>query len=403
VLGADDHRAELQQLEVRAVPADPRLPVEDRAAALELDGERSEGEERRRGDERRAGESEICRAIHDVRITRRVVPPEAVAAALALALAGVVAAATLRPDGWNVTSLPRVGSGTELAAVAHRVDHGFATVPSAGYDGQFYWAIAVDPLARGRAHAAVDKPTYRYGHPLFGWLGWLFSAGRASGAAGALLAVGLLAFAAAAALAAALGGMRAALFTAASPGLLYAAVHDLAEPLSVALVLGALLALRRSRPGIALACCAFLPLTKEQLVVVPIVLALWTRRPWFLATLLPSVLWWVYARVHLGAWFTTGDTALGAPFGGWKRAMLDAGVRAAGGSDEGTLIVVVALLALLALAAFAAARDWQRPSAALYLVLAAIAICLAPNATVILRDALRNTALLVALVPFLRN
>jgi MYXO-CTERM domain-containing protein len=188
-----------------------------------------------------------------------------------------------------------------------------------------------------------------------------------------------------------------------SPGLLYAAVHDLAEPLSVALVLGALLALRRSRPSVALACCAVLPLTKEQLVVVPIVLALWTRRPWFLATILPSVLWWIYARIHLGAWFTTGDTALGAPFAGWKRAVLDAGVRASGGTDEGTLIVLVALLALLALVAVAAVREHRRPPGALYLVLAAIAACLAPNATVILRDALRNTALLVSLVPFLRR
>lgn len=318
-------------------------------------------------------------------------------------LAGVVAAATLHPVGWNVTSLPRVAAGTQLGALARDVDGGFATVPSAGYDGQFYWAIAVDPLARGRAHAAVDKPTYRYGHPLFGWLGWLFSAGQASAAAGALFAVGLLAFAAAAALAAALGGIRAALFTAVSPGLLYAAVHDLAEPLSVALVLGALLALRRSRPGVALACCAFLPLTKEQLVIVPLVFALGTRRPWFLATIVPSVLWWIYTRIHLGAWFTTGDTALGAPFAGWKRAVLDAGVRAAGGTDEGTLLVLVALLALLALVAVAALRGWRRPPAALYLVLAAITIFLAPNATVILRDALRNTALLVALAPFVRT
>jgi hypothetical protein len=318
-------------------------------------------------------------------------------------LAGAVGAATLRPAGWDVTSLPRVAAGTPLGTVAHRVDQGFATVPSAGYDGQFYWAIAVDPLARGRAHAAVDKPTYRYGHPLLGWLGWLFSAGQASAAAGALFALGLLSLALAAALAAALGGIRAGLFTALGPGLLYAAVHDLAEPLSVALVLGALLALRSSRLGVALACCALLPLTKEQLLVVPLVLAVWTRRPWFLATLLPSIAWWIYARIHLGAWFTTGDTALGAPFAGWKRAVLDAGVRSAGGTDEGTLIVLVALLALLALVAIMAARRWRSPVAALYLVLAAVAVCLAPNATVILRDALRNTALLVALVPYVRR
>src|SRR3954451_20600571 len=35
LLGVDDHRAELQQLEVRAILADPRLAVENRPAVLE--------------------------------------------------------------------------------------------------------------------------------------------------------------------------------------------------------------------------------------------------------------------------------------------------------------------------------------------------------------------------------
>ena len=40
VLGADHHRAKLQELEVDAVPADAGLPVEHRAAILELDRQR---------------------------------------------------------------------------------------------------------------------------------------------------------------------------------------------------------------------------------------------------------------------------------------------------------------------------------------------------------------------------
>jgi hypothetical protein len=311
-----------------------------------------------------------------------------------------VLAATLRPAGWDVTSLPRVASNTQLGAVAKAIDPGFKVVDRSDYDGQFYWAVAVDPLATGQAHHAVDKPTYRYGHPLLGWLAWLLSGGQAGAAAAALLAACLLALAAAAFLAGELGGLGAAAFTVFSPGLLYSAVHGLAEPLVVALVLGALVA----RRPYALVCCALAPLAKEQLVVVPIVFALWEiRRPrraaMWLAVLLPAIAWWVYARIHLGAWFTTGDTALGAPFAGWRRAIVDAGVYAATGADELRLLVLVALLGLLAVAAFFAARAHRRIDA-VYLVLAAIAACLAANATESLRDALRNTALLVALVPF---
>ena len=50
-LRVDDHRPELQQLEVHAVPPDARLPEEDRAAVLELDRERRRREERARDDE----------------------------------------------------------------------------------------------------------------------------------------------------------------------------------------------------------------------------------------------------------------------------------------------------------------------------------------------------------------
>jgi hypothetical protein len=121
--------------------------------------------------------------------------------------------------------------------------------------------------------------------------------------------------------------------------------------------------------------------------------------------LLPSAVWWSYARIHLGAWFTTGDTALGSPLSGWKRALLDAGVHSYSGSatqsqaSEATLVVLVALLAGLGLATLAALR-LRGPVDLAFLPLAVLAACLAPNATVYLRDALRNTALLLVLVPF---
>src|SRR5581483_10961694 len=65
-LRADDHRAQLEELEVGAVLADPRLPVEDGAAVLELDRERGEPEERRGRDERGARERDVRGAVHRV-------------------------------------------------------------------------------------------------------------------------------------------------------------------------------------------------------------------------------------------------------------------------------------------------------------------------------------------------
>jgi hypothetical protein len=350
--------------------------------------------------------------------TERVLAPSG-AAALAVAVACVALVPSLRPADWSVTVLPRVDSKTPLGAEARRIDPGFHTLQTGAYDGQFYWGIAVDPLATGHVHDLLDKPSYRYGHPLFAWVGFVLSAGQAAAVAAALLVAGIASFAAAAALAAYLARRRGgsgyeALLVILNPGLIYASLHALAEPLSVALLLGSLAAYVSGRMRVALVGFALLPLTKEQLLVVPLGVALWelwrrragvrTIAP-LVATVVPSVAWWIYARAQLGAWFTSGDTALGAPFAGWRRALVDAGVNSIDVNPlrnqigEETLIVLVALLALLAIAAVAGLRC-RSPVDVVYLALAAIAVCLAPNATTSLRDALRNTSLLVALAAF---
>jgi hypothetical protein len=338
---------------------------------------------------------------------------------LALILATATLVPALRPEGWSVTALPRVGAGTPMGQAATTIDPSFRLVDQGAYDGQFYWGIAVDPIARGSVHDAFDTASYRYGHPLFGWLGWIASAGQASAAAPALLVVGLLALLAAAAASAALAiavgrsGVEG-LFVALNPGLLYAAAHDLAEPLCAALLLLALNGYLRGRRALTLTSLALLPLAKEQLVLVPLALAAWelVRRAGrvaeaalLVATVVPAVVWWTYARLTLGAWFTSGDTALGAPFVGWARALADNGVNSydvdpgRNQLGEAAIIVLVVLLGLLALVVLRALRLRSQLDL-VYLALAAVAACLAPIATVLPRDALRNTAVLLTLVPF---
>jgi hypothetical protein len=329
---------------------------------------------------------------------------------VALLLASLEMTRALAPAGWSLTVLPRVDSATRLGALARALEPGFRTVHPGAYDGQFYWGIAVDPLAAGKLHGAFDKASYRYGHPLYGWLGWLLSAGHARAAAAGLAAAALLSVVAAAVAASGLGITRGrsgwiGLFVALSPGLIIAASADLAEPLAVALLLGGLAFFLRGHDLPAWACFALLPLAKEQLVLVPLAVAGYERhlrRPrqalGFAAAVVPALVWWSYARITLGAWFTTGDTALGRPLQGWWRALADA--RTSRLTEYSTTAVIVLLLALLGLT-FVRALQLRGPLELCYLVLAAVAICLAPNATIALSTALRNTVFLVALAPFI--
>jgi hypothetical protein len=315
----------------------------------------------------------------------------------------------LRGASWNLSVLARVDATTKLGAEARALDPGFRTVRVGAYDGQFYWGVAIDPLALSTAHIAFDKASYRYGHPLYGWLGWLFSAGRARAVPAALASVALAALFAAAAIASALGLGRGrsgweGLFVALNPGLIAAAASDLAEPLAAALLLGSIAAYIGRRRRAAWVCLALLPLAKEPLVVAPLAFVGWElaqqrRRnaALFATAVLPALLWWIYARIHLGAWFTTGTSALGRPFGGWWHSLF--GANAPQGETRSATAVLLCLLIVLLLGALRALRH-PGPVEFLYLGLAAVVVCLAPNATRAFTTALRNTALLVVLLPF---
>lgn len=341
--------------------------------------------------------------------------------ALAVGLAVLAMLPSLRPAGWSLTVLPRVDTDTPMGADARAIDPSFHTVHPGAYDGQFYWGTAIDPLGTGRVHRDFDSAPYRYGHPLYGWLGWVFSAGQARAAPAALAAVGVLSMLLAGVGAGVLGRLAGGrgwegLFVALNPGLLYAAAHDLAEPLCALLLVAGLLAYFRRRNAIALTCFAVLPLAKEPLAFVALGLAafeLVRRRRAGLRTavtlcltVVPAACWWVAMRIHLGAWFNSSqDTVLRSPLTGWKRALLDAGVYSYSGNTktnqlgETDLIVIVAVGGLLVVAALVALR-LRAPVDAVFLPLVVLVACLSPAATTNQRDLLRVTSVVVLLTPF---
>lgn len=325
----------------------------------------------------------------------------------------------LRPVGWDITVLPRVSSpATPMGERARAIDPSFHTVQNA-YDGQFNWGIAIDPLARGYIHQRFDNAPYRYGHPLYGWLGWLASGDDARAVPAALLAICLAAMFAAGAAAARLGQAFGGsgwegLFVALNPGLIFSATHDLTEPLSTVLMFAGLLAYFRGRRGIAAVWFALLILSKEQFALVPAGLALWdlarssrriTNAAVLAASIVPAVGWWIYIHLQLNNSFLSDTWAFGAPLAGWKRTLLDSGVWSYSSDyyqfllGESTLVVVVPMLALLAIAGLRALR-FRTPISAVYLLLGITVACLGWDSTYILRDSLRIVAVLLTLVPF---
>jgi hypothetical protein len=125
--------------------------------------------------------------------SRNLVP--LVCAVLALAAAGAGVIASLHWEGWNTTSLVRMHDKLGVAKLAVRDDSTFKLRGESGfYDGAYFYAIARDPIATGRAHHLLDEAPYYWGHPAYGWLTWLASGGgQPTAVPDALLAVGLLA------------------------------------------------------------------------------------------------------------------------------------------------------------------------------------------------------------------
>ena len=160
-----------------------------------------------------------------------------------------------------------------------QLPRGLLLVPSAGYDGQFYYRLALDPVNWNRtAFGITMDQSYRYtriGYPI---LAWLVSLGQHQFVPVALVAINLIAVAAMAFL----GGMFArdagrhalwGLAFAAYFGLVISVGRDTAEPLAEACMLGGLLAYRRNRPLLATAAFTVGAITRETILLAPAAIA----------------------------------------------------------------------------------------------------------------------------------
>ena len=163
-----------------------------------------------------------------------------------------------------------------------QLPRGLLLVPSAGYDGQFYYRLALDPVNwHTTAFGITMDQSYRYtriGYPV---LAWIFSLGQHQLVPVVLVVLNLFAVA----VMAMLGGMFArqagrhalwGLAFVAYFGLVISVGRDTAEPVAEACMLGGLLAYRRGGTRmylLAAALFAYGAITRETILFAPAAIA----------------------------------------------------------------------------------------------------------------------------------
>jgi hypothetical protein len=220
-------------------------------------------------------------------------------------------------------------------AVPSQLPHGIPLQPTYGYDGQFFYRLALNPL--NLSHTAygitVDRP-YRFMRIGYPALTWLVSAGQHDAVPVMLVAVNAAAIAAIGYLGglfAQQGGRHAAwgLLLPGYYGLITSLSRDTAEPLAAACLLGGLLALRARRPVLAALLLSYGVLTRETVMVAVAAIAIMrvigiVRRrvrpgrddlPW-LVPAAAFVVWQVVVKAVTGSLpiLSDGGRNAGAPF-----------------------------------------------------------------------------------------
>lgn len=275
---------------------------------------------------------------------------------------------------------PLVNERDDLRASLHLHDGG-------GYDGQFFYFAAFDPLITRYAHRprsytkVVDAPHYRFGRIGFSWLTWLFSGGNDTRFPATMIAIILGSLGICAALLSLLAqryGLSSwygalILFI---PGFWQSAALTLPEPLTLAFVLGGLLAVARQRWVIAGLCLGMAMLVRETggaiVLAIPAGIFLAGQRRAalvvFALAFTPVVLWklylgWIFYPVYGLQALTPHPDDVGLPFQGiwemgtkiWSGAFVGQGEHVRSG-------ILFAILSTGA-AALAAVSFFVRPAA----------------------------------------
>ena len=248
-----------------------------------------------------------------------------------------------------------------FALIGPRYDPGVSN-GQPGYDGQFAYQIARDPL---NGWTKIDVPAYRYQRIVYPLAARVLAVGNVDLIPWALIAINVIALAAGAfvteEILAHYGASRwYALAYGLNAGMLMGVRLDLTEPLAYGLAQAGVLLLLKNRSGAAAIALALAALTKETtlLFAAGAILAYAARRDWRRASQLgvvvvtPFVIWQLILRGWFGQFGVGSGGALATPFeivplrGLWSIAAIDGRVFALIAAVALPLAVIPALIGL---------------------------------------------------------
>jgi hypothetical protein len=206
-----------------------------------------------------------------------------------------------------------------------------------GYDGQFFYRLALNPFTTQRTELGVtmDNPPYRQQRILYPFVVWLLSLGRPEAVPTLMIAVNYASLCV-------LGWFSARLFQSFGhapiwgvavviyPGLLISLSRDLAEVMEACLLVGSLVMLRQARAWAATALLSAAVLTRETATLVPVAMLLASVMSWLRGERQRVVKWYVIAvplslgavwqAILLAIWRESAQLStsyhIGVPFGG---------------------------------------------------------------------------------------
>jgi hypothetical protein len=179
--------------------------------------------------------------------------------------------------GGDITAFVRAAAPFSRAG---RTPPGLTVFGSNGYDGQFYYRLALDPADLHRTAFGITADSLfrwqRIGYPA---LAWLLSLGQHAAVPVTLVVVNILALGAIGLAGGALAvdcGRHACwgLLLAGYAGFFMSLGNDLTEPVAAACLLAGVLAVRRGRPVLAGLLLGYAALTRETAIAVPVAMAL---------------------------------------------------------------------------------------------------------------------------------
>lgn len=355
------------------------------------------------------------------------VPVAATCALITLITALIPVIGALRAQGGDPSGLVRMAAEEPLAALATQADTDFRFVDQgAHYDGVYFYAIALDPFARGEAHQLIDNSAYRYGHAGYGWLARIVSLGRPSAVPTALLLLGLAGLCLAAAGLAMLSktlGLTPWLGLAVpfNPGLLYSLTALTSETVAAAFLVFGLLFWIRGRYSAAAPILIALCFIKEPWNVVPVGLGLWEIVMWLqqkrsaetlrrLAILAAGPIlfgaWFLYLKSTFGQWPTEGTEGFFSfPLAGWFESIWEASRFATAdfltsqiGAASAPMLAATGAALLLGL--IKASRP-TTPVEIPFVLMTLVAFTLRPLGLLYPKDQIREVALQLMLLPII--